>query len=201
MLSSRFEAALGYALEVHAGQTRKQSTVPYISHILIVAGTALEYGGDEDIAIAALLHDAVEDGGGDARAIEIRERFGDRVADIVLGCTDSVETPKPSSRERKRRHLEHLKAHADDAVLFVVACDKLANIRSILKDYYAHGDTAFDKFNVSKLETMDYYRQLVDVLTARGESRVATELAREVAELHSLVEGDSAIPLTAEGAG
>ena len=200
MLSSRFEAALGYALEVHTGQTRKGSSIPYISHLLIVAGTALEYGADEDVAIAALLHDAVEDGGGEVRATEIRRRFGDRVADIVLGCTDTLETPKPSSRERKRRHLEHLAIHADEAVLFVVACDKLANVRSILKDYHAHGDAAFDKFNVTRLETLDYYRRLADILMAHGESRVAEELGREVAQLQSLMHGHAAAPL-GEGVG
>jgi GTP pyrophosphokinase len=186
VLTSRFEDALAYAVEVHAGQVRKRTTIPYISHLLIVAGTALEYGADEDETIAALLHDAVEDGGGAERADEIRKRFGDRVADVVLGCTDTLVRPKPPSSERKRRHLQHLREAADDSVLFVTACDKLANVRSILREHRRHGDAVFDKFNVGKLETIEYYRQLTDVLTARGESRVAAELVREVAELRAL---------------
>src|SRR5207244_4382888 len=95
MLTPRFEEALTYAAAVHAGQLRKRSSIPYVSHLLIVAGTALEYGATEDVAIAALLHDAVEDAGGRERAADIRLRFGERVAAIVLGCSDTDATPKP----------------------------------------------------------------------------------------------------------
>jgi (p)ppGpp synthase/HD superfamily hydrolase len=192
VLTTRFEQALSYAITVHAGHFRKQTTIPYISHLLIVAGTALEYGADEDETIAALLHDAVEDGGGQVRADEIRERFGDRVADIVLGCTDTLVLPKPSSAERKRQHLEDLRSIDDDSVLFVTACDKLANVRSILREHRRRGDAVFDKFNVGKLETIDYYRQLAELLIARGETRVAVELQREVSELGSLSRGNIA---------
>jgi len=102
------------------------TTIGYISHLLRVAGIALEYGADEDEAIAALLHDAVEDGGGKARALEIRQRFGDRVAAIVEGCSDTDVTPKPPSAERKRRYREHLRKEQDASrpVYAIVAQDE-----------------------------------------------------------------------------
>src|SRR5262245_29826605 len=152
-LSPKFDHALSYAAIVHAGQLRKGTQIPYISHLLLVAGTAFEYGADEDEAIAALLHDAVEDGGGKPRAADIRLRFGDRVADIVLGCSDTDITPKPPAAERKQRYLQHLRQEQDASVLLVSACDKLANARSILKDYRAVGDEVFRRFNVGKDET------------------------------------------------
>src|SRR5258708_1227562 len=101
ILSSRFEQALAYACVVHAGQTRKGTSGPYVSHWLSVAGLALEYGADEETAIAALLHDAAEDAGGEERLADIRGRFGDRVAEMVDQCTDTYETPKPPWRARK----------------------------------------------------------------------------------------------------
>src|SRR5215831_4912622 len=122
MLTRRFEEALVYAMVAHAGQTRKTGTIPYVSHLLIVAGTALEFGADENEAIAALLHDAVEDAGGRARASDIRSRFGDRVADIVLACSDPDITPKPPASERKRRYLDRLRSEADPSVRLVSAC-------------------------------------------------------------------------------
>jgi (p)ppGpp synthase/HD superfamily hydrolase len=186
MLTSRFDEALAYAVAAHAGQMRKNSGIPYVSHLLIVAGTALEYGASEDEAIAALLHDAVEDAGGRARADDIRARFGDRVAAIVLGCSDTIVSPKPPTRERKRTHVEQLRAESDPGVLLVSACDKLANVRSILKDHRAVGDDVFAKFNVGKDDTIAYYRDLAEALTLRGPTPLVDEFARAVAELISI---------------
>src|SRR3954471_23657647 len=112
-LTDRFDRALLYATHVHGGQVRKGTSTPYVAHLLAVAATVLEYGGDEDLAIAALLHDSVEDQGGQPRLLDIKERFGERVARIVEGCSDSlVDTAKGEkkapSRERKEAYIRHL---------------------------------------------------------------------------------------------
>ena len=107
-LTNRFEEALTYAARAHNQQTRKGNNVPYISHLLSVAAIVLENGGSEDEAIAALLHDAVEDAGGPQRRADIAQTFGETVARIVDGCTDTDETPKPPWRERKERYIAHL---------------------------------------------------------------------------------------------
>lgn len=142
-LTPRFEAALVYASQVHAGQKRKGTEIPYIAHLLSVAGIVLEEDGDEDEAIAALLHDAVEDQGGQARLEDIGSRFGDRVAEIVEGCTDADTIPKPEWQERKERHLAHLRG-ASSSVLEVSAADKLHNARAILAGYRIHGESALE---------------------------------------------------------
>src|SRR5450432_280901 len=111
-LGARLQRAFRYAAEKHDGQTRKQTAVPYLSHLMAVASLALEAGGDEDLAIAALLHDVVEDCGGMPRLVEIRKQFGSRVARIVEGCTDSFGEPKAEWMTRKRDYLEEVK-HAD----------------------------------------------------------------------------------------
>src|SRR5271170_2486585 len=111
-LGPRLQRAFRYAAEKHAGQTRKQTAVPYLSHLMAVSSLVLEAGGDEDLAIAALLHDAVEDCGGMPRLREIRKQFGPRVAKIVAGCTDSYAIPKPDWRQRKKDYIREVK-HAD----------------------------------------------------------------------------------------
>ncbi|PYR45667.1 MAG: phosphohydrolase [Acidobacteria bacterium] len=191
VLTSRFDQALQYAVLAHAGQMKKSTEVPYISHLLIVAGMALEYGADEDEAIAALLHDAVEDAGGKGRAADIRQRFGSRVADIVINCSDTDVTPKPPAAERKRAYLAHLQFEPDTSVLFVSACDKLANVRSILKDYRAIGSSVFERFNVGKTETLTYYQDLAQTFVRRLKRDPADELQRAVSELTRLVSGDA----------
>ena len=144
-LSRRFEAALLLATRLHATQTRKGGRIPYVSHLLGVASLALEHGGDEDVAIAALLHDAVEDQGGRPTLARIRRRFGARVAEIVEGCTDADTVPKPEWRTRKERYLRHLDT-ASAEVRLVSACDKLHNARAILFDYRVHGEALWKRF-------------------------------------------------------
>ena len=123
-LSSRFDVAFVYASQLHKDQMRKGSQIPYISHVLAVASIALEHGADENEAIAALLHDAVEDAGGAPVREEIRKRFGEEVATIVDGCTDTDESPKPPWRTRKEAYIAHLR-DAPDSVALVSAADKL----------------------------------------------------------------------------
>ncbi|HEV3138536.1 MAG TPA: HD domain-containing protein, partial [Pirellulales bacterium] len=138
-LTARFSEALAYAAELHGDQLRKGSGVPYFSHLLAVAAIALEHGASEDEAIAALLHDAVEDQGGAPVRDEIRRRFGRGVADIVDGCTDADTLPKPPWRERKEKYLAHLPT-AGASVQLISAADKLHNARSLLQDYRAIGE-------------------------------------------------------------
>ena len=193
MLTSRFEQALSYAAVVHAGHMRKKTTIPYISHLLIVAGTVLDYFGDEDEAISALLHDAVEDVGGEWRLADIRQRFGDRVANIVASCSNAVtdaDKDRPAA-ERRLKYLEHLRHEENASVLLVASCDKLANARSILKDHRSVGDQVFDRFSVGKVGTMDYYRELVEVLTERGPKPVVEEFARVVSKLIARAGGEA----------
>jgi len=141
MLTQRFSQALVYAADAHQDQTRKGTTVPYVAHVLAVAALALENGATEDEAIAALLHDTAEDCGGEPRLRDVRERFGSTVADIVWGCSDTMETPKPPWRERKEAYLHRLDAESP-SVLLVSACDKLHNVRSILVSVRNDGEAA-----------------------------------------------------------
>ena len=140
----------------------------------------------EDEAIGALLHDAVEDQGGEARLADIRARFGDRVAEIVLGCSDSTATPKPPWADRKRRYLAHL-PHASASERLVSAADKLANTRTILADYRRLGDGVWTRFNASRGEILWYYRELVKGFRAAGGAAVVDELDRVVTEIERLV--------------
>jgi (p)ppGpp synthase/HD superfamily hydrolase len=184
-LSARFEEALILAVQWHAGQVRKETTIPYIAHLLGVASIVLEQGADEDEAIAALLHDAVEDQGGVIALGEIRRRFGDRVAEIVAGCTDAWTTPKPPWRERKEAYIAHLR-QASASVRLVSAADKLHNARSILADYRASGDALWSRFNGGKEGTLWYYRALVETLQAADPTPLVEELDRVVSEIERL---------------
>ncbi len=175
-MSPRFEQALTYACIVHAGQIRKGTLIPYVSHLLGVASLAMEYGADEDTAIAALLHDAVEDAGGRGRADDIRRRFGERVAEIVLGCTDADVIPKPPWRKRKEAYLAHL-ADATPETLLVSCCDKLHNARSIVADLRTLGEELWSRFKGGKDGTLWYYRALANEF---GERSVPLPLADEL---------------------
>lgn len=185
-LGPRLQRAFRYAAEKHAGQTRKQSAVPYLSHLMAVASLVLEAGGDEDMAIAALLHDVVEDCGGMPRLREIRKQFGRRVANIVEGCTDSFGEPKPDWVERKKGYLREVK-HADIETRLVSASDKLHNVRTILADYRQHGEAIWTRFAGKKEGTLWYYRALSDEYQRRSPNRNTRELEIAVAELELAV--------------
>lgn len=187
---TRFESALVYANQVHQGQQRKGTGIPYMAHILGVAAIALEYGADEDEAVGALLHDAAEDGGGEARLAEIRARFGEAVGDIVLGCSDSlVEHPEEKLpwRERKESYLAHLES-ASRPVCLVSAADKLHNVRSIIRDLREHGDEVWERFQGKREGTLWYYEAVADALSRRYRSPLTRELQREVDELLQLAD-------------
>lgn len=169
MLTERISQALSLAVEAHAGQTRKGTTIPYISHPLAVASIALEYGADEDQAIAALLHDAIEDGGRDyARLIE--EQFGQRVLALVEGCTDGVPDAhgnKTDWHTRKESYLKHLEVAHDD-VLLISGADKLHNARAIVSDLKSVGQVVFERFSTKKDGTLWYYRSLAGIFETRN---------------------------------
>lgn len=185
MLTERFDDALSFARRLHAAQLRKGSTIPYLAHLLAVAALVLESGGDEDEAIAALLHDAVEDQGGLATRQQIAERFGPIVSAIVDGCTDTDQSPKPPWRERKETFLARL-AVASPAVRRVVAADKLHNATAILHDYRQFGESLWSRFSASREETLWYYRQAATILADGDASALAHRLQEVVAEIGRL---------------
>jgi (p)ppGpp synthase/HD superfamily hydrolase len=187
-LSPAFDAALTYAIHIHAFQKRKDTEIPYIAHLLAVSSIVLEHGGSEAEAIGALLHDAGEDAGGAARVEDIRVRFGDAVAQIVADCTDTYDDPKPPWRPRKEAYLASIPHKAAGSRL-VSCADKVHNARSILRDHRRIGDAIFRRFSASKADTLWYYDELTRAfLQATPRSEGATELAQEldriVTELH-----------------
>jgi (p)ppGpp synthase/HD superfamily hydrolase len=181
-LQSRFEEALLLAARLHARQKRKDKDLPYISHLLAVTALVLEDGGDEDEAIAALLHDAVEDQGGLRTLEEIHRRFGERVADIVEGCSDAVIHPKPPWRERKLAYLEHLRT-ASASVRRVSLADKLHNARTILADLEQDGDGVWERFNGGKQGSLWYYRSLLEIFQSGPDSQMLREFAHVMAKI------------------
>jgi (p)ppGpp synthase/HD superfamily hydrolase len=185
-LGRRFEQALLFATRKHAGQHRKGTTVPYVAHLLGVASLVLEAGGDEDLAIAALLHDVVEDCGGAPMLREIRRRFGKRVAHIVDGCTDTDLDPKPPWLQRKKDYIAHLRT-ADADTRLVSAADKLHNVRSIVAAYREIGDRVWERFHGKRDGTLWYYRALLDEFQRRKTNPLIRELSRVVVELESML--------------
>jgi len=175
VLSSRFEEALILATRLHTNQVRKGARIPYVAHLLAVTALVLEDGGDEDQAIAALLHDAVEDQGGIETLDEIRKLFGERVAHIVEGCSDSFESPKLPWKERKVNYLRHLR-EANIDVLRVSLADKLHNACSILRDLQQNGDVIWERFKGGKNGTLCYYRSLVAIFHENDFSPMVAEL-------------------------
>lgn len=181
-LSPRFGEALIYANRVHQDHHRKGTTIPYIAHLLAVASIVIENGGNEDEAIAALLHDAVEDRGGRSRLHEITEKFGSAVADIVEGCSDTLDEDKEHWSERKKTYLEHLQ-HASQSVLLVSLADKVPNARSVLRDYKEIGENLWSRFTGGKEGTLWYYSELADIFLRCGHKQLAEELNSIVNEL------------------
>ena len=185
MLTARFIDALTFAAELHAAQTRKISGGPYLAHLLAVTAIVLEHGADEDTAIAALLHDAVEDQGGKAARAQIARRFGEAVARIVDGCTDTDVSPKPPWRERKEAYVANLRV-APPAVRLISAADKLHNVRSMIRDYRRLGEDLWRHFQGGRDGTLWYHRSVVDTLASIERTPLVDELAAAVAELEGL---------------
>jgi GTP pyrophosphokinase len=190
ILTQRFHDALGYAMELHATQVRKGTTIPYLAHLLAVASLVIEHGSTEDEAIAALLHDAIEDQGGAPTREAIRRRFGDTVVTIVDGCTDAEVVPKPPWQQRKEAYIAHLQ-HAPPAVHLVSIADKLHNARAILTDYRTLGDTLWARFNGGREGTLWYYQALLQVFREVGTAPAALidELDLVIRQLESCVQG------------
>jgi (p)ppGpp synthase/HD superfamily hydrolase len=183
ILGDRFETALIMAHRLHRSQERKGSPVPYISHLMSVSALVIEEGGSEDEAIAALLHDAIEDQGGSGTRDLLRVTFGDRVCAIIEGCTESEVQPKPAWRERKERHLAQL-VNAPPSVVRVTIADKLHNVRSLLADYDRMGEAIWERFGGGKVGTIWYYREmLVRLRSADNTVSLDSASLRELAEL------------------
>jgi len=183
VLTDKFDRALLYATHVHGGQVRKSTTIPYVAHLLAVSATVLEYGGDEDMAIGALLHDAVEDQGGKGRLRDIRNRFGERVAGYVQACSDSLADTaagekKAGWNERKKKYLAHL-ADLDADTLLISLSDKVHNARSILRDLRKEdiGPKVWSRFSASREETLWYYEKLAKSFQRLLPGQLADELA------------------------
>ncbi len=169
-LSIRFDEALVMASSLHRAQVRKTSGVPYVAHLLGVASLVLEDGGSEDMAIAALLHDAAEDQGGDAVLADIATAFGSNVARWVRQASDSLTLPKPAWETRKLHHLAEIPT-ADREARLIMLADKVHNARAILADYVRMGPAVWERFSVPRERTMWYYETLLKVFE-RGLSPV-----------------------------
>ena len=177
MLTARYDEAFQYAHELHGNQKRKGTTIPYISHLMIVSALVIENGGTEDQAIGALLHDAAEDQGGTATLDVVRERFGDVVAEIVSDCTDAWDEPKPQWRPRKEAYLAELPAKPQRSLLVSLA-DKTHNAEAILFDYRVLGDELWDRFNGGADGTRWYYRSLAEFFAKEMPGRLSDRLSR-----------------------
>jgi HD domain len=202
-LTDQFAEAVGFAIEVHEEQVRKGTDITYVSHLLAVSALVLEHGGDEELAIAGLLHDAVEDGVmegadyGESETMEerIRDEFGDRVADVVVGCSDTDVVPKPPWRERKERYIADL-LDARPEVLLVSACDKLHNARCTVANLREQGPSFWAGFNAEPADQRWYYATLLDVFRRRfadnpARRRLLAELERTIGELTTLVDNSA----------
>lgn len=197
ILGPSYAAAVEYAARMHARQVRKGTPIPYICHPLAVSASVLEAGGDEDLVIAALLHDVAEDCGGEPRLAEILEMFGPRVEHIVRACSDSLATDptrKAPWRVRKEQHLAELAA-ADDDVILVSAADKLHNARTLATDLALYGIAATDRFNAPPDEIAWYYRAVLGILTEHGAPDVLlAPLGEAVASVVTSMQGDEQPP-------
>lgn len=187
ILTERFDEALRYGIDHHRHQLRKGTRIPYAAHLLAVAAISIEIGEGEDEAIAALLHDVVEDGGGPGALEEIRERFGEAVARIVSANSDSIgEQPKPPWEERKRAYLAGIETKRPDEVRVSIA-DKLHNARSILSDLERHGDSLWDRFAADRDGVLWYYRSLVEAFAQR-EDEIGDPARAALGELRRVVD-------------
>lgn len=162
MIGVRYSSAIALATEAHAGQVRKGAGTPYIAHPIAVSALVLAYGGDEDQAIGAVCHDVIEDGGAEW-AHPIFHHFGQRVLDIVRGCSDCIPVPgqpKPDWYSRKTAYISHMRTAPVD-IAFVSLCDKLHNATCIVEDLEDIGDAVFERFRAGKDDTIWYYESLL----------------------------------------
>jgi (p)ppGpp synthase/HD superfamily hydrolase len=188
MLTDQMDKAFTFARKAHQKQLRNRTTIPYLSHLMSVSALTMEHGGDEDIAIAALLHDTLEDcGDADALSKSIQHAFGDRVLRIVRECSDTEITPKPPWKERKETYINHIEQISDDA-LIVSMCDKLHNLRTIVWDYKVIGDEIFERFKGKREGTIWYYTSLTEKYKLILQSRPNAQLDRIIDELVGLLD-------------
>ena len=183
--SSRIVDAFAFAHEIHAEHTRKGSGVPYITHVMAVAAIVGEHGGDEDMFIAALLHDAVEDGDGYKTLAEVHNRFGKRASDMVEACSDAFEKPKPKWRVRKEKFIESIRT-ASPEVRLIVAADKLHNICATIGDYSVLGESVWERFTGRRDGTLWYYAAISEALAEGWEHPLVDDLIATVEELHRM---------------
>ncbi len=200
ILTDRYSAALAYCFYLHQDQRRKGKSIPYISHLLSVSALVLEDGGDEDEAIAALLHDALEDQPDKTNPDEIQRRFGDRVLSLIESCTDTptgyTGGVKPAWKARKEKYLEHIQAGAGGALRIALA-DKLHNARESVVDYHRLGEGLWANFNAGKVEQLWLYRALVDAFRQGGaQGQKIDEYERVVAEFERIVSAGSIPPIS-----
>jgi (p)ppGpp synthase/HD superfamily hydrolase len=194
MLTARFEDALVFAARLHQDQARKGAEqIPYLAHLMSVAALVLEAGGDEDEAIAALLHDAIEDRGDRTDLAEIERRFGPNVQMIVEACSDTDVRPKPPWLGRKQAYIERL-GSAPPSVLRVACADKVHNVRSTIGDLRVHGPATWRKFGGTVEQQLWYYGTLSELFSRRLPGPLSDELARLVAELNLLAGAGGAAP-------
>lgn len=191
-LGDRFASALRLVDEVHGEQRRKGTEVPYVAHLLVVTGLVLEDGGDEDEALAALLHDAVEDGGGEPMLERIRSKYGERVARIVADCSDTMSPgEKEPWRERKVRYLTHLRGVTDDGSLRVSLADKVHNCRSLVRDHRTEGPRLWQRFKTrSAADQLWYYESLLSFFASARPGPLTDDLRQSVNELAALIARD-----------
>lgn len=182
ILTEKFELALVYATRLHAHQVRKVDGTPYIAHLLSVAALVIEAGGNEAEAIAALLHDSLEDQGGEQTQAEIRQQFGEEVLDIIKGCTESEEIPKPPWMERKQRYLHQLQT-ASPSVRLVSLADKLHNARSLLASLHKYGEEAWTYFKAGKASKIWFYQALLSIYRTTNQPWMVEELERVLLEI------------------
>jgi (p)ppGpp synthase/HD superfamily hydrolase len=181
--SNTFIDALQYAASLHRTQSRKGTDIPYVSHLMSVAGIIMEAGGDETLTIAGLLHDAVEDQGGLPTLAQIQLKFGDEVARIVEACSDAAPVShqeKAPWLQRKNEHLTKLRSE-DEAVLLVTTCDKIHNGESILHDLQTYGVDVWSRFNASPHEITWYYTSVLEIAQDRLNNNYAVGRLRRAA--------------------
>jgi (p)ppGpp synthase/HD superfamily hydrolase len=187
MLSARFEQALAFAARQHTGQVRHNTGTPYVSHLLATCAIVLEEGGDETVAIGALLHDVLEDQ--PTSRTTLRDTFGDDVYRIVHDCTDAdaAERTRLTWWERKRAHLGRMTSEAGAESLLVIAADKVCSLQSLVDDLHRFGPAMFARSARTADELLWNYREILDVLSTRlGDRPVVTRLRRLVDEFATL---------------